>query len=70
MSAKAAIDIAIRSLFAAADEDAGTGGPDLVRKIFPTVATIDKDGINFLSDADIAKRATALLSGPEQGGTK
>ncbi len=69
-TAKAAIDIAIRSLFAAADEDAGTGGPDLVRKIFPSVASIDKNGINFLTDDDIAKRATSLLSGPEQGGTK
>lgn len=70
LTAKAAIDIAIRSLFAAADEDAGTGGPDLVRKIFPSVASIDKNGINFLTDDDIAKRATSLLSGPEQGGTK
>ena len=28
--------LAIRSLFAAADEDVATGGPDLVRGIFPT----------------------------------
>lgn len=70
LTAKAAVDIAIRSLFAAADEDAGTGGPDLVRKIFPSVAVIDKEGMKFLDDNDIAKRATALLSGPEQGGTK
>lgn len=63
-----AIDIAIRSLFAAADEDAGTGGPDLVRKIFPTLAVITEDGFEALDDDDIETRAIALLSGPEQGG--
>ena len=68
LEADAAIDIAIRSLFAAADEDAGTGGPDLVRKIFPSVATINADGFEYLSDSDIEQRANNLLSGPEQGG--
>ena len=52
LEADAAIDIAIRSLFAAADEDAGTGGPDLVRKIFPSVATINADGFEYLSDSE------------------
>ena len=33
------------SLFAAADEDVATGGPDLVRGIFPIVAIIDADGL-------------------------
>ena len=63
-----AINIAIRSLFAAADEDAGTGGPDLVRKIFPSVAVINKEGFEYLDDAAIEERANALLAGPEQGG--
>ena len=63
-----AINIAIRSLFAAADEDAGTGGPDLVRKIFPLVAVINQDGFEYLDDAEIEERSVALLAGPEQGG--
>src|SRR6476660_6883565 len=33
-----AIDLSLRALFAAADEDTATGGPDIVRGIFPTVA--------------------------------
>src|SRR3954462_3631125 len=37
-----AIELAIRSLFAAADEDVATGGPDLVRGIYPVVAVIDE----------------------------
>lgn len=68
LSREEAIDLAIRSLFAAADEDAGTGGPDLVRKIFPTVAVITEDGFDSLEDNEVEERAIALLSGPEQGG--
>ena len=43
MSPDETIDLAIRALFAAADEDVATGGPDLVRGIFPTVA-VDRRG--------------------------
>jgi proteasome beta subunit len=68
LSRDEAIDIAIRALFAAADEDAGTGGPDLVRKIFPTVAVIDVEGFDALDDSLVEARAIALLAGPEQGG--
>jgi proteasome beta subunit len=67
LSADETIDLAVRSLFAAADEDTATGGPDLVRRIFPTVAVIDADGYRSLPDEDVARRATALLGGPEEG---
>jgi proteasome beta subunit len=62
------IALAIRALFAAADEDVGTGGPDLVRGIFPTVAVIDADRYRALDDEDVAARSQALLGGPERGG--
>jgi proteasome beta subunit len=61
------IDLAIRSLFAAADEDTATGGPDLVRRIFPTVAVISGDGFRLMTDDEVEPRATALLGGPEEG---
>jgi proteasome beta subunit len=63
-----AIDLAIRSLFAAADEDLATGGPDLVRRIYPTVAVIDANGYQALADADVEGRSQVLLGGPERGG--
>jgi proteasome beta subunit len=63
----ACVDLALRSLFAAADEDAATGGPDLVRRIFPTVATIDAAGYTAVSDDVIAQRAEAQLGGREEG---
>ncbi|MCU1465315.1 MAG: proteasome, beta subunit, bacterial type [Actinomycetia bacterium] len=64
----ATILLAINSLFAAADEDVATGGPDLVRRIFPTVAVIDTNGYRALSDEDVETRSIALLQGPERGG--
>jgi proteasome beta subunit len=67
MSRDAAIALALRSLFAAADEDAATGGPDLIRRIFPTVAVIDADGYRALDEADIAVRAEQVLGGREEG---
>jgi proteasome beta subunit len=68
ISAEAAIDLAIKALFAAADEDVATGGPDLVRRIFPLVASITATGFDFMDDEQVAARAEALLNGPERGG--
>ncbi len=65
---EAAVDLAIRSLFAAADEDVATGGPDLVRRIFPTIAIINEDGYIALTDDEVARRAEVLLDGRERGG--
>jgi len=65
-----AVALAIKALFAAADEDAATGGPDLVRGIYPMVATIDADGFQLLDDTDVAARCQDLLGGPERGGNE
>jgi proteasome beta subunit len=68
MSEEATVNLALMSLFAAADEDVATGGPDLVRRIFPMVAVIDGAGFRLLADDDVAQRSEALLTGPERGG--
>ncbi|MFI6303456.1 proteasome subunit beta [Amycolatopsis thailandensis] len=38
--AEAAIRVAVEALYDAADDDTATGGPDLVRRIFPTIVTV------------------------------
>ena len=48
-----AVKIAIEALFDAADEDVGTGGPDLMRDIYPTVASITATGMVELSEDEI-----------------
>src|SRR5947208_4240783 len=55
------IDLAISALFNAADEDSATGGPDLVRGIYPTMATITERGFEKLEDAEIAERFRLLV---------
>src|SRR5437763_12991721 len=40
----AAIELAVQALYEAADEDSATGGPDAVRGIYPTLATITDRG--------------------------
>lgn len=56
-----AVDLAISALFQAADEDSATGGPDLVRGIYPVVATITAEGFKRLADDEVAERFRALL---------
>jgi proteasome beta subunit len=56
-----ALDLAIQALFQAADEDSATGGPDLVRGIYPTMATITIDGFDRVTDAEVADRFRGLL---------
>ena len=68
LSADDAAQLAIRSLFAAADEDVATGGPDLVRRIFPTIALIDATGYHALDESAIEAHAEAALGGRERGG--
>ena len=57
----ASLDLAISALFQAADEDSATGGPDLVRGIYPTMATITGNGFERLSDREVEDRFRALL---------
>jgi proteasome beta subunit len=61
MPADDAIELSISALFQAADEDSATGGPDLVRGIYPVIATISARGFSRLPDADVAARFRALL---------
>jgi proteasome beta subunit len=57
----AGIELAIDGLYEAADEDSATGGPDVVRGIYPTVATVTADGFERVSETEVAERFTALI---------
>jgi proteasome beta subunit len=61
MSRDDAVDLAVRSLWEAADADSATGGPDALRGIYPVVAAIDADGWNRLADDDLAARFEAIV---------
>lgn len=55
-----AIDLACRSLWEAADADSATGGPDVIRGIYPVVAAIDEDGWERVDDDELATRFDAI----------
>ncbi len=56
-----AVELAIESLYEAADEDAATGGPDLIRGIYPLVATVTSDGFATVPEEEVAERFAALI---------
>ncbi len=57
-----AVKIAIEALFDAADEDVGTGGPDLMRNIFPTVVAISSAGTVEIAEEEIKRLFEELIS--------
>jgi proteasome beta subunit len=64
LSREETLDLAISALFNAADEDSATGGPDLVRGIYPTMATISDHGFERVPEPEIADRFRALVDRP------
>jgi len=61
LDAEHATDVAIEALWDAADEDSATGGPDLVREIYPLVAMIDAEGYRELPDEAVAARVAEVI---------
>jgi proteasome beta subunit len=57
-----AVAITLEALWDAADEDAATGGPDLVRGIYPLVALIDAEGYRELPDTEVRERVEGVIS--------
>jgi proteasome beta subunit len=62
MSRDEALRVAIEALIDAADEDLGTGGPDLQRGIVPSVKTITRSGFADVADDEIRRHCEAVLN--------
>src|SRR4030067_3450127 len=57
-----AILLALEALYDAAEEDIGTGGPDMIRGIFPVVKVINKDGITDIEQDQIEASYKQLIN--------
>jgi proteasome beta subunit len=57
-----AVQLAARGLWEAAEADSATGGPDLVRGIYPIIATISAEGWQTVSDAELAERYRGIIA--------
>ncbi len=56
-----ALRIAVESLWDAADDDSATGGPDTVRRIYPTAVAIGADGAVELQRSEIEAAARGVV---------
>jgi proteasome beta subunit len=68
MDRESTIELAIQGLYEAADEDSATGGPDAVRGIYPTVATITSTGFERVAETEVAERFAALIQRKTEAG--
>lgn len=63
-----AVELSIQALYEAADEDSATGGPDLIRGIYPLVATVTAAGFEAVDESEVAERFAALIERRRQEG--
>ncbi|MGB9227097.1 proteasome subunit beta [Mycobacterium sp.] len=59
--ADSALRVVVEALYDAADDDSATGGPDLVRGIYPTAVTIEADGALDVAESRIAELAREVI---------
>jgi proteasome beta subunit len=59
----AATRTAVEALYDAADDDSATGGPDLVRRIYPVVVSITAEGAVRHPDEEIAEVTAVVVNG-------
>jgi proteasome beta subunit len=57
-----AVRCAIEALYDAADDDSATGGPDLGRRIWPTIAVLDAEGVHFVGDDELEQVVQAVVA--------
>ncbi|MGV0837943.1 proteasome subunit beta [Mycolicibacterium thermoresistibile] len=67
--ADSALRVAVEALYDAADDDSATGGPDLVRGIFPTAVAIDAEGADEVPEARIAELAREVIENRSRADT-
>lgn len=64
-----ALRVAVEALYDAADDDSATGGPDLVRGIYPTAVTIGADGAAEVPEPRIAELAREVIESRSRADT-
>jgi len=57
-----AVVMCIQALFDAADDDAATGGPDVLRKIYPVVISVTSQGARQIPEPEIAAATDRILA--------
>ncbi len=61
-SQEEALRMALEALYDAAEEDTATGGPDFVRRIFPSVKLVMREGIQDITEDQVASACEAVVA--------
>ncbi|MDD9820969.1 MAG: proteasome subunit beta [Nitrospira sp.] len=61
LSEQDAVSLALEALLSAAEEDVGTGGPDVFRGIYPTVKCLNALGVADVDDDEVARQCNRLV---------
>jgi proteasome beta subunit len=69
VDADSALRVAVEGLYDAADDDSATGGPDLVRGIYPTAVVIGAEGAEEVPEERIAALAREVIESRSAEGT-
>jgi proteasome beta subunit len=67
--ADSALRVAVEALYDAADDDSATGGPDLVRGIYPTAVIIGAEGAEEVAEQRIADAARQIIESRSRADT-
>jgi proteasome beta subunit len=67
--ADSALRVAVEALYDAADDDSATGGPDLVRGIYPTAVIISAEGAEEVPEQRIADFARQVIESRSRADT-
>ena len=62
MAREQVVRVAVEALYDAADDDSATGGPDLVRKIYPVVMLATAEGTTRVPDDELGALAEAIVA--------
>jgi len=62
LSDQDAIRVAVEALYDAADDDSATGGPDLVRGIYPIVMLAHADGVTRVDEETLDQVAREVIA--------
>jgi proteasome beta subunit len=56
------VRVVVEALYDAADDDSATGGPDVGRRIWPTVAVVGDDGVRFVPDDELRTVVESVIA--------
>jgi len=67
--ADSGLRVVVEALYDAADDDSATGGPDLVRGIYPTAVTVSAEGAVDVPESRIAELAREVIESRSRADT-